>query len=199
MIIGTTLEDSAMRAGTGNFDEAALTKFAQETFKDKAEKILNAYRRVYPNANPSQVQARMLTDRRGRRAATTMAERKTALGRAPAYLYIWNWPSPAFGGKFGAVHGMDVGLSFNNARGMLTGQGPDARKMADILSSVWIAFAKTGDPNCSKVPNWPAFNPETRSTMLFDLECRLENDPAKELRLLWNEVDGPNIPTIPAA
>ena len=194
MIIGTTLEDSAMRTGTGNFDEAALTKFAQETFKGNAEKILQAYRCVYPNAKPSQVQARMLTDRRGRRAATTMAERKTALGKAPAYLYIWNWPSPAFGGKFGAVHGMDVGLSFNNARGMLTGQGPEARKMADILSSVWIAFAKSGDPNCSKVPNWPAFNPETRPTMNFDLECRLENDPLKELRLMWDEIDGPSIP-----
>jgi len=194
MIISTTLEDSAMRGASDNFDEAALEKFARETFKENAEKVLNAYRRVYPNANPSQVQARMLTDRRGRRAATAMAERKTALGKAPAYLYIWEWPSPAFGGKFGAVHGMDVGLAFNNARGMLTGQGPEARKMADILSSVWIAFAQTGDPNCSKVPDWPAYNSETRPTMFFDLECRLEYDPAKKLRLLWDDIQGPITP-----
>ena len=56
MIIGTTLEDSAMRGGSGQFDETALEKFVQETFKENANKILTAYRRVYPNASPSQGQ-----------------------------------------------------------------------------------------------------------------------------------------------
>lgn len=191
MIIGTTLEDSARREGGRDLDAAALDRWAQETFDDNARRVLGAYRGVYPNASPYQLQARMLTDRRGRRSATRMAERKAAQGKAPAYLYIWNWPSPAFDGTFGAVHGMDVSLSFHNARPLLQGaNSADALKMADIMASVWLAFASTGDPNCGSIPQWPAYNAATRPTMLFDLECRVEEDPASELRLLWDEIVG---------
>lgn len=194
MIIGTTLEEEVKRADNFDVTEADLEAYIKETYKENAERILHAYRRYYPNVLPFQLQGRIDTDCSQRRMAYAMAERKIAQGKAPVYMYIWNWPSPVYGGKFGAIHGVDVGLTFNNTRGMLTGHGPESEKMADILSSVWIAFAKTGNPNCSKVPDWPAYNTDTRPTMIFDLECRLENDPARELRLLWDEIKGPVIP-----
>jgi para-nitrobenzyl esterase len=31
----------------------------------------------------------------------------------------------------------------------------DAQKMADIMSDVWIAFARTGNPNIKTIPEWP--------------------------------------------
>ncbi len=52
-----------------------------------------------------------------------------------------------------------------------------AQKMADIMSDVWIAFARTGNPNTKTIPEWPRFNLETRPTMIFDLQPRIENDP----------------------
>jgi para-nitrobenzyl esterase len=189
LIIGTTLEDAAMRMGSAGIDETGLKSWAQETFDKDAPKVLSVYREVYPRATPSQIQARILTDRGQRRAASTMAERKSALGKAPAYLYIWAWPSPGFGGKFGAVHGTDVGLSFHNARQIISGNTPEAHKMADILASVWLAFAKTGNPNCGQIPQWPAFTPERRETLIFDVNTRVENDPVKAARLLWNELN----------
>jgi para-nitrobenzyl esterase len=190
LIIGTTLEDAAMRMG-GGIDETKLKSWAEETFDKNATKVLSVYRDVYPNATPFQIQARILTDRGGRRAASTMAEHKAALGKAPAYLYIWAWPSPGFGGKFGAVHGTDVGLSFHDARQIISGNTPEAHKMADILASVWVAFAKTGKPDCQQIPHWPAFTRQGRETMIFDLNTRVENDPAKATRLLWDELGVP--------
>ena len=41
-------------------------------------------------------------------ASQIQALRKAALGRAPVYMYVWDWATPAFDSKFGAVHGHDV-------------------------------------------------------------------------------------------
>ena len=117
-----------------------------------------------------------------------MAERKAALGKAPAYLYIWAWPSPGFGGKFGAVHGTDVGLVFHSYRGAIGGGGAVAQALADRMAASWVAFAKSGDPNNPSIPHWPAYDVQTRATMVFDRTIAVENDPRREFRLLWEEL-----------
>ena len=116
------------------------------------------------------------------RRATQMAERKAAQGRGRAYLYVLAWASPAFEGRFGAVHGADLGLIFGNPRTPIEGNTPEARRLADAVGSAFAAFAKTGDPSCDKIPHWPAYDRQSRATMIFDTECRVENDPMKELR-----------------
>ena len=75
-------------------------------FGAKGLEILAAYRRAKPNLSPYLIQAEAFTDRT-RGNSMRQAERKAALNRAPAYMYVWDWATPAFGGKFGAVHGHD--------------------------------------------------------------------------------------------
>ena len=187
MIVGYTREDSGIRDLSGpELTKDGLIKWAQETYKDKATLILTTYDKVYPNATPVQIQSRIKTDSGTRMRATTMVERKSRQKRGNAYLYLMEWPSPAFEGRFGAVHGVDLGLILGNARNFIAGNTLEARKMADIVGSTIIAFGNTGNPNCSKIPNWPAYDIESRSTMIFNTECRVENDPTKELRLLWD-------------
>jgi len=187
LIVGTTLDDAALGLTNFDLDEPGLKSLLKTMVGDNAERVLSAYRKAYPTAPPFLIQARMLTDRGGRRSASTMAERKAALKRAPAYLYLFSFPSPGFGGKFGAVHGIDVGLSFHNFGDQMTGNSPEIRALADKFASAWVAFARTGDPNVSGLPKWPTYSGETRPTMIFDKECRVENDPLRDLRLLWEE------------
>ena len=59
--------------------------------------------------------------------------------------------------------------------------------LADKMAAAWVAFAKTGNPNAAGLPEWPAFTSETCATMIFDQQCRVENDPLRELRMLWEE------------
>jgi para-nitrobenzyl esterase len=187
MIIGTTLDDSAM-GGRFDIDEAGVKAGLQKRYAAHVDRIFDTYRRKYPTVSPFLLQARMLTDRRGRRAANTMADLKAAAGKAPAYLYLWSWPSPALGGKLGAVHGVDVGMTFNNARGAIAGDSPEARALAARFAAAWVAFAKTGDPNTDVNPRWPAYDSQTRPTMVWDSEVTLEHDPLRELRTLWDDL-----------
>lgn len=192
IIVGHTREDMGF---TFNHDspltEEGLGEWARNTYSDNADVVLSTYRKVYPNATPAQIQARISTDSGFGKRAITMAERKAALNRGKVYFYIVTWPSPAYEGRFGAVHGVDLGLILANPRNLIAGNTAEARKMADIMGSAVAAFGKTGDPNCDKIPDWRAYNTDTRATMIFDTESRVENDPTGELRLLWNKVEIP--------
>jgi carboxylesterase type B len=53
------------------------------------------------------------------------------------------------------------------------------------ISGAWVSFARTGNPNHSSLPHWPASDAEKRATMIFDMPCTVRNGPESEgLRLL---------------
>jgi len=189
MIISTTLEDAALSLTNFNVDEAGLKSVLSQRYADKADAILALYKQRYPQKSPFLIQAQVFTDSGFRRSAITQAERKAALGKAPAYMYLWSWVSPGHAGKFGAVHGTDVSASFHNIRDNIVGVGNTIGKvMCDRLASAWVAFAKSGDPNNPMIPKWPAYDATTRATMVFDTDTRVENDPRGEIRKFWESM-----------
>jgi len=194
VIISTTLHDAALRLTNFGLTEAGLADLFRRRFGPKGDAILAAYRAENPRQSPYLTQAEAFTDAT-RGASMLQAERKARLGRAPAYMYVWDWATPAFDGKFGAVHGHDVEASFHLSRNAIGGAGThDGRLMSDRLSSTWIAFAATGNPNNPTIPNWPAYEPGRRATMVFDTQMRVEDDyRGRFVRMIADAV-----PTTPA-
>jgi para-nitrobenzyl esterase len=189
VIISTTLEDGGLRLTNFDLDEAGLRAMMKERYGAKAEMMLTLYRSRYPNKSPFLIQAQIATDAGFRRSAILQAERKAAMGKASAYMYLWAFESAGFGGKFGAIHGTDVSASFNNYRDGVGGTGsPQERALWGRFASAWVSFAKTGNPNNAKVPLWPAYDASRRATMVFDNETRVENDPRGEIRKFWEEM-----------
>ncbi|MEO8300212.1 MAG: carboxylesterase/lipase family protein [Rhizomicrobium sp.] len=188
MIIGTCLEDQGLGMTDWDIDQAGLRSWVESQAPGQTDKVLAAYRKLYPEKRPFLIKAMIATDKVWRRNAVLQAERKTAQGGAPAYMYRWDWPIPAAGGKFGAIHGADLSMSFFNADTDVGTNSPQARRMAERLGSAYLAFAKTGDPNNPKIPHWQPYNATERPLMLFDNNTRLDNDPNAELRLLWDKM-----------
>jgi para-nitrobenzyl esterase len=188
VIIATTLEDAALRLTNWDLTEQGLTALLEERYKGKAAEILDLYRPVTAGKTPYLVQAQVFTDTQTRSRAITQAERKAAQGGAPAWMYIWEWATPAFGGKLGAVHGHDVDASFNLYRNGICGTGDNTgRLMAKRLASTFVAFAKTGKPDNDQIPQWPSYDARTRATMVFDANTRVVNDPRSAIRKYWSQ------------
>ena len=186
VIISTTLEDAALRLTNFDLDEAGLRGVIAMAEPDKADAITRMYLDANLEKSPYLIQAQAITDRGGRRNAIIQGERRAALGAAPTWMYIWAWATPAFDGKFGAVHGHDVDASFHIVRSNMVGSGrAEGHLMADRLAGAWVAFAKTGDPNNPILPHWPPYEPGVRSTLIFDTHTRVENDPRRAFRELW--------------
>ena len=196
VIIGTTLDDAALSMTNFNLDEAGLKAQLQSQLGANADRVYALYRDAYPKVTPYLIQARIATDRGFRRSAFKQAELKTTQGRAPAYLYSWDWPSPAFDGKFGAVHGLDVGAAVHDFRGPINGSGSrDGKALVEKFAAVWAGFAKTGKPESTLTPAWPAYDLEKRPTMVFDVEPRVVNDHRGEFRRLWDEIAASGAPS----
>ena len=194
VIISTTLEDAALSLTNFNLDDAGLKGILNQRFQTKADEIQAMYKKSAwtEKKSPFLVQAQIFTDSGFRRAAIMQAERKAALGKAPAYMYLWTYESPSFDGKFGAVHGTDVSASFHNYRDGIGGAGSRAQHaLWDTFASAWVAFAKTGNPNNPKIANWAPYDAAKRATMIFDHDTRLESDPRGEIRAFWEQMPMP--------
>ena len=189
IIVSNTLEDGALRLTNFDLTEEGLRTMMNQRYGAKAEPMLAMYRNRYPDKSPFLIQAQIATDAGARRSANLQAERKAEQGKAPAYLYLWTFASTGFGGKFGAVHGTDVSATFNNYRDGVGGTGSDEeRALWARFANTWVAMAKNANPNNSKIPAWPAYDANTRATMIFDKEVRVEKDPRSEIRKFWDDM-----------
>jgi len=173
------------------FDDAGLKSRVKNYVgsDEAAERVLRLYRTTYPTARPTDYWVQIYTDRSMRMRSITLAERKAAAGRAPVYMYFFAWDTVGFGGKYKTLHMAEIPFVFDNidaAEAMTHGRA-DARALAAKMSAAWIAFAKTGTPAAKELPSWPAYTADCRATMVLDNSPRVENDPARELRLFWLE------------
>ena len=106
----------------------------------------------------------------------------------------WNWRTPAYDGKFGAVHGIDVSASFHSARDGFFAGSTAGKRMADRFASAWGAFVRTGDPNNARLPPWQPYDDAKRAVMIFDEDTRVDLNPRGEIRAFGDA----NPPAAPA-
>jgi para-nitrobenzyl esterase len=150
--------------------------------------VIETYRRLYPAYSPSDVLFSATTAARSWRAAIIEAEERAKAG-TPAYAYQVDWVSPKDGGRLGAPHMTDIPLVFDNVSAPGSrAEGPTAQPMADQMSEAFIAFARTGDPDCKAIPRWEPYSLPRRQTMVFDNQTRLVDDPRGAERRLFAKV-----------
>jgi para-nitrobenzyl esterase len=174
---------------TDNFDDVTLQARVMKVLRVKdaeAARVIAIYRKGRPRASNADLAQIVESDAGSTRiAGNTIAEHKTALHKAPAYLYYFQWYSPLRQGRVRAMHGMELPFVFDHvdAATWMTGTGQDRYALAAQMSGAWVAFARTGNPNHKGLPHWDAFDAQRRPTMVFDRECRAVDDPHREERV----------------
>jgi para-nitrobenzyl esterase len=177
-----------------NSDEGRLFARGQMTaqqFIEQARQRFGAaadeYLKLYPAG--SDAQARESRQRSSTEESMGVNTRLWASYQAKAglkaYVYFFSRmtpggppPSMAAALPLGAPHGEDLAYAFNNvgkvdalrASDTFHDAQPEAYdlKLADMMSSYWVNFAKTLDPNGPGLPRWEAFNP-SKSDQVMEL------------------------------
>ncbi|THD77058.1 MAG: carboxylesterase/lipase family protein [Phenylobacterium sp.] len=195
MIIGNTHDETRAFLGgdpinwTVSWEQlpARLTLANMRVDIDPAT-VIAEYRRLYPTYTASDVLFAATTAARSWRAAIIEAELRAQAG-TPAFVYQVDWVSPREGGRLRAPHMTDIPLVFDNvAAPGSRAEGPTAQPMAERMSEAFIAFARTGDPNCKAIPRWEPYGLQRRQTMVFDNQTRLVDDPRGAERRLFAKV-----------
>jgi para-nitrobenzyl esterase len=94
---------------------------------------------------------------------------QSAKNKAKVYLYRFTRRMPATEDfkKYGAFHTGEVGYVFNNLKFLNRPFEPVDQQLADTMSSYWVNFAKSGNPNGNGLPQWPAYNTVSSKVMLL--------------------------------
>jgi len=110
--------------------------------------------------------------------------RAHATAGGETYLYELAYaPTP-----FGACHVSDVPLVFENlgtpmARTLAGGAG--AQKVASLVHTAWVDFARTGTPDPDLKLGWPRHEAGHPASFVIDEACRVDTDREARLRALW--------------
>ncbi|GHV49361.1 carboxylic ester hydrolase [Bacteroidia bacterium] len=183
MIFCTTFHEQSPSRTDAAVEQITLPEVVERLtprFADKASAIVDAYARNFPGAKPVEILALVNSNRQGVvRAANTKSKQSS-----PLWMAWFGWCPPLFDGRMRAFHCLDISFWFLNTDLMVTHSGGGARprllsrQMADAL----VAFARTGDPNGSKLPQWPRYTVENGETMILNDTCEVKNDPDKTAR-----------------
>jgi para-nitrobenzyl esterase len=137
-----------------------------------------------PDASPGDVVSAMLTDVAFRLPTVELAEAQAATG-APAHLYEFAWRTPV--SNLRACHALELAFVFDTLRapgGMESLVGKDAPgALAKEMHSAWLSFARDGDPG------WPAYTPQHRAVLVFDVASNVVLDPRADEVACWPPAD----------
>ncbi|QDL39836.1 carboxylesterase/lipase family protein [Rhodoferax sediminis] len=160
--------------------------------------IVDAYLHDEPRATPPQILAAFASDVRFRTPMISAVEPKADAGRALVYVYNFAWKAPVDGGIWGSPHTVDIPFAFANVdkTADLTGGSPEALEVSRSLASAFVAFARSGDPNNPRMPQWKAYDSASRTSMVVDADCRAASDYHGAARVASAQLptlDGPTL------
>jgi para-nitrobenzyl esterase len=132
----------------------------------------------------------MFSDRISRVPSMRLAELH-ARHTPSTYAYLFTWRSPAWDGRLGAGHCVELPFVFGqydipDARGFVT-PSEEVERLSHQMQDAWVAFARTGDPRTAALPDWKPYTAAHRSTMLFDTACRAVDAPYETERRFWED------------
>ncbi len=197
IVCGTNMDETKLfglqDAGLASIDYDQVVKRVASVIGDetRAELVAGAYRESRgARAAASDLWTAIGTDYVFRIPAIRLAETQAAHGRV--YSYVFAWRPPALEGSLGASHTVEVPfvwgtLGLPGVRDLL-GDGPEARGLARSVQEAWCSFARSGEPSSPGMPQWPSYEPATRSTMVLDTTCRVEDDPQSAERRAWADL-----------
>ncbi len=143
--------------------------------RDELEAVVSSFEKLYPNSSPSEIFFLITTDLYARCPAWAISDRKAQQAGAPVWMCELTWDTPLNRGRWMSPHTLDIPMVFDNV-GRVSSFAPDspeAQEIARLMSSAWLAFAKSGNPAHEAIPAWPAYTPEQPTTLLFDVAPKL--------------------------
>lgn len=160
--------------GTFFLQPTTAEKFVEQV-KSRYGDATGEFLRFYPASSDEQANASALMDFRDQMAwmMRNWARLETRVGKGSrSYVYYFTHQPPVAadtkggGRRRGATHTAEIPYVFQT-QGNRPWTDVD-RQVSDLMSSYWVNFAATGDPNSKGLPKWPVFNErKTTNVMVF--------------------------------
>ncbi|PRY14318.1 para-nitrobenzyl esterase [Pontibacter ummariensis] len=157
---------------------ADFRKEAEQQYGTDAKTFLS----YYPAADDAQAAASQLKLSRDMIFGVqnyTWANMQSQRGKPEVYVYRFTRKVPATGEyvKYGAFHTGEVPYAYNNLKFVNRPWEPTDHQLAQVMSSYWVNFARTGNPNGKGLPDWPAYTMQEKKIMDFGVKQEAKTLP----------------------
>lgn len=158
-----TLSDPEYFSQTDEQVKERLTKM----YGKYTDEYISAFKEAYPELKATDMP---IIDFKYRPQALKQVETKVSDGGAPVWNYLFAYYGSSLDGAMTATHCMELPYVFNNVTraATMTGATLEAIRLGNFMSSAWINFARTGNPNVEGMPEWPAYTTGKKATMIFN-------------------------------
>ncbi|HZF28471.1 MAG TPA: carboxylesterase family protein [Gammaproteobacteria bacterium] len=161
VLIGTNSDEGALFV-RGGVTKAGYEQAIRAGYGEHADEILKTNPHA-TDADALQASRNIFRDSAFAWQTWAWAKLQTTKGKNPAYVYYFDHRTPQ--SPNGASHGDELGYVFRN---LAPAARPEDVAMAELVSSYWTNFAKTGNPNATGLPSWPVFSVAKQEAMFFD-------------------------------
>jgi para-nitrobenzyl esterase len=174
---------------------AAFVANARALFGAAADRFLQLYAAA-TDADVREVGGYAIGDQLFSWQNWTWANLQTQTGKAPVHYYRFTRvpPQPANITYSDnphrvprAFHCAEIPYAFGNLGSRDWPWEQWDHQLADTMSSYWVNFAATGDPNGAGLPNWPVFDAAADSVMIFGNEIAPSAVPNIERLKFWDD------------
>ncbi len=148
---------------------AAFQATAKQRFGANAGELLKLYP-ASDDAEAWKASADFMRDQTFGVQMRTWARMQSKTGKSHAYLYYFSHVPPG-AGHYGAYHASEIAYVFGTGRNW---QDAD-RQLSETMSSYWVNFATTGNPNGKGLPQWPVYN--EKKDLALNLDDKIEPIP----------------------
>jgi para-nitrobenzyl esterase len=142
----------------------ALLKQVRQRYGELADEFLKLYP-FQTDEEARRVQNESARDQ-ARVSMYLWAVNRARTARTRAYTYFWNHALPGPDAeKYGAFHTSEIPYVFSSLALSDRPFGMTDRRIADMMSSYWVHFAASGNPNGKGLPAWPSVTQKPETTM----------------------------------
>ncbi len=167
LLVGSNRDEGTFfsRPGSGASAEQ-FSGTAKRRFADQAD----AFLKLYPASSDNEAGASQLANFRDEMGwhMREWAQFQSDRSKVKAYLYYFTHVPPTAPGQpsRGATHTADLAYMFQNQPPNVMWTDVD-KQLADTMSSYWVNFATTGNPNGKGLPEWPVYNAKKAQSIVL--------------------------------
>jgi para-nitrobenzyl esterase len=164
VLIGSNAEEARALVDVSNVKAATFKADLTHAFGPMLAPIIEAFPLdVYPHATDPEARQARLEFERDLRFGWDMWTwaRLQAVGGQPVYYYSFKqqppFPADSVYAGWGASHFAELWYVFDHLDQAPWAWTPADRRLADVMSSYWVNFIRTGKPNGTGLPFWGPF------------------------------------------
>ena len=167
---GTTLAPQA-----ANLKAMMFTAGIHQRYGTLAEQML----KIYPAGSDEQAVTSFYAAYRDQAFGwemRTWARMATKTGHHPAYLYYFSRRPPGpQSAKLRAFHASEIAYVFGTFVWPFPWEDTD-KKLSDAMTSYWVNFATTGNPNGDNLVKWPVYNAKEDQSLEFSDQISVRSE-----------------------